>query len=534
MRAFVLLTIAVGGCTTPAQALIPPVGNPLTETQSRCSVRHSRANPLIVEWPAAERGSLEMRLRNGLVAVRYESCDMEVLRHCTVPHSRYDYGGFTHKAQTVRMRNADELYANLPVGAARLEGRLDRAEALEVSMTMVGMYQADRNAVMREQLRGDCDAATHIIAGVQVGAYAFFADGEAGVSAAVGMRNGPGVGGGSQAQRAMIEEDGDARACVGAASGDQMPPDGCGALLRLEVVPIDASVDLAAACPEATAWDGTQCSSTEIQPRVCPPGFSDRGEGCVRQAFCPEGLTCGSGSGGSSRARCAEGMAWIPAARASDSFCLDDTEVTVWAYEHCVQEGGCPAVATTVHWPKIEAAEQDAASTLCNGRRPDRAQHPINCVDWHAADTYCRWRGARLPSQLEMTWAARGGDLDRPYPWGEASPSPSRVNACGEECRDWFAQYGRPRQRIAYRGHDGWPQTAVVASFPAGKSRWGPLDLAGNVAEWTADWADGDHRFRRVLGGSFLVQRAAWLNTSDTARAEPDRRDAGIGFRCAR
>ncbi len=533
MRTFLVAIVAVAGCRSPADAVLGPLDDPWAAEQSRCSVRNSRANPLIVEWPAAERGSLEMRLRRGLVAVRYQGCDMEVLRHCTVPDSRYEYGGFTRKAETVRMRNADELYANLPVGAARLEGRLERAKALEVSMTMVGMYQADRESVMRQQLRGDCDSATHVIAGVQVGAYAFTADGRASVAGSAGMVNGPGLGAGSQSGRELIEQDGLASSCASASSSDLAPPEGCGALLRLEVIPIDAPATVAAACPEGTAWDGAQCSSPR-SPQVCPAGFSDRGDGCVRASFCPEGLTCGSGSGGTSRQRCAAGMSWIPGARADESFCLDDTEVTAWAYQRCVDQGGCPAAPTTVEWQGIDPREQDAASELCNGRSVDRLQHPMNCVTWHAADTFCRWRGARLPTEQEFTWAARGGDEGRSYAWGNAPPSSSRVNACGEECRAWFRHRDRARERIAYRGDDGWPHTAIVGSFPAGASRWGPLDLAGNVAEWTASWADGDHTHRRLLGGSFLVQRAPWLSTEDTARAAPDRRDAGVGFRCAR
>lgn len=532
MRARGLALLLLVSCGSPADALVGPLDDPYAATQSRCSVKNSPGNPLIVEWPAADRGSLEMRLRRGLVVVRYEGCQLEVLRHCKVPGVEYDYGGFTRKAETVRMRNADELYANLPVGAAKLEGRLERAKALEVSMTMVGMFEAQRDLVAREQLRGECDTATHVIAGVQVGAYAFFADGQAAISGEAGLAKGPRVGAGTEAQRELIEQDGSAGSCEQASSNDEAPPEGCGALLRLELVPIGASMT-AAVCPEGTAWDGRQCRSPGPGADECPAGFADRGEGCEREMFCPPGLHCGSGSGGSTHQLCPAGMSRIPGESASDSYCLDDTEVTAWAYAQCVADGGCPAAPTTAHRPEMQASERDDESALCNAMRPDREQHPMNCINWHSADTYCRWRGARLPTEYELTWAAAGGDLDRPYPWGDAPPSPARVNACGIECRDWFSRNGHQRKRVAYDGNDGWPHTAVVGSFPAGASRWGPLDLAGNVAEWTADWADEKHEARRVLGGSFLVQRPAWLTTQDTAKALPVRRDPAIGFRCA-
>jgi formylglycine-generating enzyme required for sulfatase activity len=185
-----------------------------------------------------------------------------------------------------------------------------------------------------------------------------------------------------------------------------------------------------------------------------------------------------------------------------------------------------------VWWPDIEPEEVEAATVLCTAHRPDRADHPINCITWEQARTFCRWRGGRLPRDIEWAWAAAGGHDRRTYPWGEALPDSHRTNACGIECRAWFERRGVARPRIAYEGNDGWPTTAVVGSYPEGRSRWGPLDLAGNVAEWTADQADDHHR-RRVRGGSLWVQRPAWLSNLDTTAAHPDRRDPVIGFRCA-
>ncbi|MBL4683213.1 MAG: SUMF1/EgtB/PvdO family nonheme iron enzyme, partial [Nannocystaceae bacterium] len=422
-----MTSLVCGACSGPADALIGPLDDPWVGKQERCAVVGSRANPLIVEWPAAARGSLEMRLRRGVVVVRYQGCSMEVLRGCSVPDSSYRYGGFTHKAETVRMTNADELYANLPMGAARLEAKLQRAKALEVSMTMVGMYEADRDTVSASELRGECDDATHVIVGVQVGAYAFFADGTASVGAAAGLARGPGLGAQTTARRELLEHDGDPHYCEGASAGDSEPPDGCGALLRLEVMPLGAPAPVVSVASD-----------------------------------CPPGLNCGGANITSSDARCEAGMSWIPGAEPGQGFCLDDTEVTTWAYEQCAAAAGCPAAASTVDWKGISTQERDGASQLCNALRADRAAHPINCVTWHAADTFCRWRDAALPTEEQFSWAARGGDLDRRFPWGDAAPGPGRVNACGEECRAWFRRNGKAREPIAYRGNDGWPTTAAV------------------------------------------------------------------------
>src|SRR5690606_8199662 len=113
--------------------------------------------------------------------------------------------------------------------------------------------------------------------------------------------------------------------------------------------------------------------------------------------------------------------------RSVNDFCLDLTEVTAWAYAQCEAEGGCAPAADTVWWPGIDEKERDTTSELCNAGRRDREQHPINCVTWSQAQAYCRWRGARLPTEAEWAWAATGGADRRVYPWGDTPLSASRA-----------------------------------------------------------------------------------------------------------
>jgi hypothetical protein len=516
----VAVSLALACMPRPAERLLSQTPNPWVGDQGKCSVRHSQSNPLIVEWPAADRGSLEMRLRKGTAVVRYEGCRMEVLRRCSVPGSSYAYGGFTRKTEQVRMRDADELYANLPVGAARFEAKLQSAEALTVAMTMVGMYESDRDAVGLDEVTGECEGATHIVSGVQVGAYEFFAERSAQVGGSAGLASGPAIGGASGAERETLTRDGELQRCEGATADDTVPPEGCGALLRLEVVPLGESRQATARCPEGMAWSGTQCRSVR----------GDEDTTVVR----------GSVSGGvrdaGANERCPNSMAYIPGGglegESIEDYCLDITEVTVRSYRSCVDAGQCEPASRTVWWPKIEDRERDAASELCTWGVDDRADHPVNCVTWAQARSFCQWRGARLPRDIEWTWAAIGGADGRTYPWGDAPVTAARVNACGTECRAWFERREVQRPRVTYDADDGWAGTAIVGSYPAGRSRWGPVDMAGNVAEWTADTARSLGR-RRVRGGSFWVQRPAWLSRTDTAAEPPQRRDAVIGFRCA-
>lgn len=131
---------------------------------------------------------------------------MRVLSACTLPDSKYRYVGTTRKHDEEHIRNADELYAK-PLGAARLEGTLAREGQLSVDMTIVGRYQVDR-PIKKTDLVGDCEAATHVISALPVGAFSFaagaYAKVGAGASAFVAS-----AGGSSEGRNTVLSEDGD-------------------------------------------------------------------------------------------------------------------------------------------------------------------------------------------------------------------------------------------------------------------------------------------------------------------------------------
>lgn len=190
-----------------------------------------------------------------------------------------------------------------------------------------------------------------------------------------------------------------------------------------------------------------------------------------------------------------------------EAFELDVTEVTVAAYQDCVDRGACTAG---------EAADYDAR---CNTGMTGRENHPINCVDWEQASRYCEWGGKRLPSEEEWEYAARGTD-NRVYPWGDAQPDDDRLCWSGDMTdRD---------------------QTCVVGEFSRGDSPFGIKDMAGNVWEWTAsgysaDYASGRADESRVIrGGSWYSRRTAYERAAFRMPEDPVYRMPDSGFRCAR
>lgn len=230
------------GCKTGnvAQRLADSTAPTLAgSTQGRCKPGSEAAKPLVVEWPMSERAALEGKAKQGLVAVRYRDCEMEVINTCSVQGS-YTFIGVTPKSETIAITNADELYAKIPIGAVNLEGQLERSGELNVDMTLIGRHEADRYRFELSELEGRCEGATHVVTGMSVGAFVFYSGAAANIGVGGELEgSGVGAGAGSTANKQVRNRDGDPAACEAAIDGAEAPPPGCGALLRVEVVPID-------------------------------------------------------------------------------------------------------------------------------------------------------------------------------------------------------------------------------------------------------------------------------------------------------
>lgn len=169
---------------------------------------------------------------------------------------------------------------------------------------------------------------------------------------------------------------------------------------------------------------------------------------------------------------------------------------------------------------KYEVTNEDYGSIGCSAwsSDPDQAR---NCVNWFDTSDFCEAREARLPTEAEWEYAARGPD-SLVYPWGN----------------DFVAN------NVVGSSNSG-DQTAPVGSRPGGASWVGAMDMSGNLLEWTSslyvDYPYGDgHESNsdisnpRVLRGGSFSYSSNGLRSAVRFGSFPDDGSSGLGFRCAR
>ena len=192
-----------------------------------------------------------------------------------------------------------------------------------------------------------------------------------------------------------------------------------------------------------------------------------------------------------------------------DAYWIDRYEVTYGAYLAFITATGHrkPISRYVKHFDKLNGASQ-----------------PAVYVSWGDAEAYCRYRGARLPTEAEWEKAARGPN-GLSWPWG-GKDKPGAANT------------GNP---------DSVEFTSPAGSFPQDQSPFGIYDMGGNAMEWVADWyqedayKDNAPNPKGPATGFFkVIKGPSWGTVGQETRLSirlkmvPDFRDTTIGFRCAK
>src|SRR5262249_27256691 len=145
----------------------------------------------------------------------------------------------------------------------------------------------------------------------------------------------------------------------------------------------------------------------------------------------------------------------------------------------------------------------------------------MNCLSWLEAYAFCIWDHGRLPSEAEWEYAAKGGDLNRTYPWGNA----------------WYLGSANFGMAVV-------PPGSFVAG--TGRGRWGQADMLGNVAEWTRDDFDfffyaislmssvyePENPVPNLMDGNPVLRGNSWraLNVADRETLTTAHRDSDITY----
>ncbi len=234
-------------------------------------------------------------MRQAIPVVRYDCQTLQVLPDCTV-EGTYGFLGMTTKSDVVRLNDAMELQANLPLYGAKLGASLGTDTSLDVALVMVGKRVTTRGAAGRDQLRGSCAGATHFVKSATIGAFALNTGAKAQTRAVAEIFAASlSAGAGSVSSRVTQANDGTLDACRQARVDAASPPDQCGAVLYLQLAPIAAEVDATPlapdeGCPEGMTKVGHKCTAAvAAAPRLCGPRDADD---CAKQCSAGHAKSC--------------------------------------------------------------------------------------------------------------------------------------------------------------------------------------------------------------------------------------------------
>jgi serine/threonine protein kinase/formylglycine-generating enzyme required for sulfatase activity len=189
--------------------------------------------------------------------------------------------------------------------------------------------------------------------------------------------------------------------------------------------------------------------------------------------------------------------------RIEQPFYIAVHETTNSQYQQFFESAGQSQSGT--RWQRA-AAKWAAALKL----DPEKNNLPVTNVSTDEAQSFCKWLGGRLPTEIEWESAVRGPqDRGFPQPWGTAEPN-------RERCRIFDAN---PEHELG---------PVPVDTLAAGASPLGLMHAVGNATEWCHDSEEAGKFVLRGCGfttANINDVHVTWRGRGDT------RGDEETGFR---
>jgi uncharacterized protein len=325
-----------GGAAEAVRPKDPTADNVLGEEKADCRSVQNGAEPLIVDWKPEQRGDLEVAMKDGLAVVRYGCDGIKLLADCRVD-GEYGFIGMTRKEQLVRLENADEVRANLPLSGGAIGGELQRGSTIDIAMVLIGKRRTTWREPTNDDLKGSCGGATHYVRGANVGAFAVETGTRAKVRAAADILAAS-VSAQSESAKQMTNRDGDPASCAKASPSADAPPDQCGAAIRIMLAPIKK---------QALAIAPTAEAAGPAPERACPEGLV-LAEGKCTKADAAPAYQCEPSNLEQCKAQCEKGHAGSCAA-AGQALARSDKTAAAAAFQKACDGGeaaGCSGLGT--------------------------------------------------------------------------------------------------------------------------------------------------------------------------------------------
>lgn len=143
-----------------------------------------------------------------------------------------------------------------------------------------------------------------------------------------------------------------------------------------------------------------------------------------------------------------------------DAFWIDTYPITNWQFALFLEESG---------FLKSNQREMERYMHIISHGKGKGADYPIHNISWYEAKAYCDWANKTLPTEAQWEKAARGGEDNRIFPWG------NEVNL--------------NIMNTIEKSHP-FPDGVKVTENKKNISPYGCIQMAGNIYEWCLDWFD--------------------------------------------